>query len=111
MDLNALIALAAQRHACTEAEYPELVGKDAQQRLIFALRHSAIHFAKTAGKIAAASEAADHGGELNIEELRLNVPKALINALRLAELVGMKGEEIEESLEEKRIVGAPYAPL
>ena len=99
--LSSLISLAAQRHACTEGDYPELAGKDAQQRRIFALRHSAIHFAKTAGKIAAVSEAADHGGELDIEELRRNVPKALINALHLAELVGMSGEEIEGLLEEK----------
>ncbi len=45
--------------------------------MAFAIRHSAIHFAKTAGKIAAVSEDADHGGKIKIDELKENVPKTL----------------------------------
>ncbi|MFZ2886523.1 MAG: hypothetical protein WA021_01750, partial [Minisyncoccia bacterium] len=81
--------------------YPELVGISEKKRLEFAIRHSALHFSKTTGKIAAASEDVDHGGELDIESIKENVPKAFINVLRLAEMVGMKESDIVTAIEKK----------
>ncbi len=99
--LTTLITFIAHHFPFDEDHYPELIGKDKEQVLAFALRHSALHFAKTAGKIAAVSEAIDHGAKVDLEELRKNVPKALINTLRLAELVGVSEDDLVQAIEEK----------
>jgi hypothetical protein len=69
--------------------------------LAFAVRHCALHFAKTAGKISAVSERVDHGEDIDMNELRENVHKALINTLRLADLVGLSGKDLIVAVEEK----------
>ncbi len=99
-DLDTLIAFIAEHFRFDADTYPELAGQNAEQRLRFAVRHSALHFAKTAGKIAAVSEDSDHGEELDLEELRRHVPKALINTLRLAELVHLSGDDLVRAIRE-----------
>ncbi len=100
-DLDALISLICRHFTFTAAVYPELHGMSEERRLAFALRHSALHFAKTAGKISAVSERVDHGEDIDMNELRQNVHKALINTLRLADLVGLSGKDLIAAVEEK----------
>lgn len=100
-ELYKLIKFIAENFRFDEESYPELKGASEGQRLNFAIRHSALHFAKTAGKISAVSEDVDHGGKLDIEELKKTIPKALINTLRLAELVGMSETDLIKAIEEK----------
>lgn len=98
-DIDKIITLVSKHIVFDENTYPSLKGKTDEEKFSFALNHYALHFSKTAGKIALVSEHADHGEEIDIEALRDNVPKALINVLRLAELVGMNEKEIIESIE------------
>ncbi len=100
-DIDELIQFISENFIFDENSYPELKGVDEQARFLFAVRHSALHFSKTAGKIAAVSEDVDHGNEIDIEELKKNVPKALINTLRLAELVGMSEDDLVKAIEDK----------
>jgi hypothetical protein len=100
-DLDKLITFIAEHFKFDKATYPELEGVSDQKRLEFAIRHSVLHFSKTTGKIAAVSEDVDHGGALDLESIKENVPKALINVLRLAELVGISEAEIIRAIEEK----------
>lgn len=100
-NLDKLIKFIAEHFKFDAATYPELEGVSEERRLLFAIRHSALHFSKTTGKIAAVSEDTDHGEVLDIESIKENVPKALINTLRLAELVGMTEIEIVTAIEEK----------
>lgn len=100
-DLDTLIAYIAEHFTFDEETYPELRGASEEERLAFAIRHSALHMSKTAGKIAAVSEDVDHGRELDMESLRENTMKSLINTLRLAELVGMSGNDLVQAIEKK----------
>lgn len=101
MNLDALIEYAGRHAQFTEELYPELVGATEEERLAFIIRHSALHFAKTAGKIASISEAVDHGGEMDMEALRANVWKSFLNTLWLAKYAGVSGEQILAAIEKK----------
>lgn len=100
-EIDKLIKFIAKHFPFDEKTYPELKGADEKKHLIFAIRHSAMHFAKTAGKIAAVSEDADHGTEIKINELKENASKALVNTLRLAELLNMSETDLIHAIEEK----------
>lgn len=102
-----LIELISEHYVFTNEHYPELP-LDAERRLHFALRHSAMHFAKTAGQLAAVCEAFDHGEETDIEALRTLTPKALINTLKLAELIALSEQELIEAAT-RRYRGMPLA--
>ena len=90
-----MIALIRKHFVFDEENYPELLGKSENERLAFALRHVAIHCAKTTGKIATVSEAADHGEAIDAAGLKTDCGKMLINTLRLADLVGLSGNDLE----------------
>lgn len=94
--IESLTKYIAEQYEFTEKKFPELRGASEDEVLRFAIKHSALHFAKTAGKIATASEGADHGKQMDIQELKTNVTKSLINTLRLAELVKMSEAELLE---------------
>lgn len=100
-NIDQLIQFIAKHFRFDEKTYPELKGASEQQRLAFAVKHSALHFAKTAGKIAAVSEDADHGGAIDAADLKINVMKALISILRLAELLDMSEKDLIKAIEEK----------
>ncbi len=106
-ELDRLIKFIAIHFPFTEEKYPELVGKGEQERFAFALRHAALHMAKTTGKIATAGERIDHGKEMDKEELEINIVKSLITSLRLAELIGMSESQIIARIE--KIYGTAYA--
>lgn len=95
-DLQNLTGLITETFAFTGKKYPELAGADPDEIRAFAIRHSALHFAKVAGRIAAHAEASDHGAELDPSELEVDIAKSLINTLRLAELVGMNAERLDQ---------------
>lgn len=92
--MDKLIAHIEKEWQCTPERYPELAGATPEEYLRFVIRHSALHFAKTAGKVAAVSEDIDHGGELDKESLKINVAKSLINTLYLAGQIGMDEAEL-----------------
>lgn len=98
-NIDKLIAFIAENFVFDERTYPELKGKPESERLAFAINHSALHFAKTAGKIATVAEGMHHGEEQNLAELKVNVPKAIVNALRLAEVIGMTEKDIISAIE------------
>jgi len=100
-DIDKLIKFIAKYFPFDEKTYPELKGANKEKHLIFAIRHSAIHFAKTAGKIAAVSEDADHNRKIKIGELKENTSKSLINTLRLAELLNMSEDDLISAIEKK----------
>lgn len=100
-DIDQLIRLIAKHFRFDEKTYPELKGVSEEQRHAFAVKHSALHFAKTAGKIAAVSEDADHGGAIDTANLKINTTKALISILRLAELLDMSEKDLIKAIEEK----------
>ncbi len=97
--LDALIAFIKSHYPFVPEKYPKLEGLSDAERQVFAIRHLSQHFSKTSGKIAAAIEPADHGKEVNIEEIKTNLPKSLVNTLRLAELVGMDEKELIAGVE------------
>jgi restriction endonuclease Mrr len=99
--LDRLIEYTAKHFTFDEGTYPELAGASEEQRLKFALRHMAIHFSKTAGKIAGVCDKMDHGKEASMEELKENIPKAFINTIRLAGLIQVMEKDIIRALEEK----------
>lgn len=101
-DVNNLLKYFGEKWTCTPDRYPEMNGMNEDETLHFVLRHSALHFSKTAGRIAAASEDSDHGKRLNIEDLKINVAKSLINTLYLAGQLKMTEEELESLV--KKIV-------
>lgn len=100
-EIDTLIQFIAEHFVFDGAAYPEIKGADEQRRLAFAIRHVALHLSKSAGAVSAVSEAADHGAEIDVAEIKKNIPKSLISTLRLASLVGMTEQEIIQAIEEK----------
>jgi hypothetical protein len=66
-NIDSLIQYIAEHFQFNEKGYSELHGASDDELLRFAIRHSALHFSKTAGKIAAISEGADHGRKMDFE--------------------------------------------
>ena len=93
-DLEEMLKLIEENLIFDDQKYPELRGATEKQRFVFAVRHCSLHFAKRAGKITAVAEDADHGNDINLGELRENVPKAIVDALRLAQLIDMSWDDI-----------------
>src|SRR3989344_1331344 len=93
-DIDRLIKFTAKHFIFDEKTYPELANVSDKQRLMFAIRHSALHLAKTSGKIAAIGEAIDHSKEVDMAQLKTDIPKVLITVLRLAEVIGMSENDI-----------------
>lgn len=104
--LNELIAYITENYPFTEKRFPEMEHLTEDQQHALAIRHLALHAGKTTGKLIGVSEAADHGAPIDVELLKVEIPKALINTLRLAELVGMTEKDLLMSLEEK--YGTPF---
>ena len=84
----------AEKYRNTETNYPELAKLSGEERVKFDVRHCVLHSVKLAGKLAAVSEDADHGGSLDTEKVKKLAVKELINALVLAGRVGLSAEEL-----------------
>jgi len=83
-----------EKYKNTEKNYPELAKLSGEERVKFDVRHCALHSVKLAGKLAAVSEDADHGENLDTEKVKKLAVKELINALVLADRVGLSAEEL-----------------
>ncbi len=94
MNLQEIIDKIVVHYSFTPESYPELTGKSRDEVMKFAVRHSALHMAKSLGKIAAFAEAQDHGDLAGEKLLEEGMVKMLINVLRLAELQGLKADEL-----------------
>ncbi|WP_133365617.1 hypothetical protein [Qipengyuania sediminis] len=92
--LDCLIDYVSDLLPVTNAEYPDVEAFSRGEALEFCLRHSALHFSKTAGRLAAFVENVDHGKYDHIEKLQAIVAAGLINSLKLADEIGISGPEI-----------------
>ena len=100
-EIDRLIRRVTAHLPFTAEKYSLLGTVSDTERLSFAIKHSALHFSKTAGKIASVAEDVDHDGTLDAEEPKKQTPKAMINTLRLAELLGMNEKEIMDAVEKE----------
>ena len=97
--LNELRSLVAAALPVTANHYPSLGGPD--ELVVFCVRHSALHFSKTSGQLAAMAERLDHGGSPDISEATRIVANSLINALKLAEELSIPTDQIMTCLDLK----------
>ncbi|WHU00927.1 hypothetical protein [Sphingomonas sp. NIBR02145] len=102
--LDVLIDLVSDLLPVTEVQYPSLRFQSEATAVEFCIRHSALHFSKTAGRLAAWVEDADHGKFAKIDALEAIVAAGLINSLKLADEIGVSGTAILSHIKEK------YAP-
>jgi hypothetical protein len=73
-------------------------------RQIFEIVHCQSHLTKSLGAVAAVTEAVDHSGVLPdeaVERLQLAACKQVVNALKLAEVVGVSSHEVAEYIQKK----------
>ncbi len=102
MSLDQLIEFIVKNYQFNPTRYPDLANGTEAMKKLFPINHLGLHFTEQAGKIAGLLEDAGHEGKsLNMDGLKEQVYKSLINTLRLAELVGMTGIELEEMVKKK----------
>ena len=89
-----LMAFIKARYTFTNEHYPNADLSTAEKVHAFAVSHSLKHMIKSVGKIAAETEAQDHGGTMNEENLRIATAKMLVNTLNLAEELGMSPDDL-----------------
>lgn len=94
--LDELLKKTAAALPYSAAHYPALGRASAEEQTVFALRHSALHLSKTAGELAALSEASDHGCPIDTDAFRLVALKAVVNAMRLSVSAGVQPRDIVE---------------
>lgn len=83
----------------TKSQYPSLPEPD--HVVAFCVKHSALHFSKTSGQLAALAERMDHGGNPDLSEATKIVANSLVNALKLAEELSISTESILSFLSQK----------
>lgn len=85
-------------------QYPSIAGASDKAINKYAIEHQALHFSKTAGKIASIAEGLGHGTELSEEdhiELEEQIAASIINALRLAATLGLRAGDVEQLVNER----------
>lgn len=92
--LDGLMDLVSDLLPVTEKQYPQLRRYEREDEVEFCLRHSALHFMKTAGLLASWVEDADHGKYGKIDTLENIVAASLVNSLKLADEIGIDGTVI-----------------
>lgn len=101
-NLDTLIELTAKRFPADEVNHPSLIGKSEEERLVFNIRHQLLHMTKRVGKIATLLEDYEHGGKkVDVAAFKEQIPKAVIDILRIAQILGMTGNEITKAIEKK----------
>jgi hypothetical protein len=96
-DLDALMAHIGDTWVCDAARYPELQGMNEEAHRNFVVKHSLMHILKTTGKIASCCEDFDHTHTAGPEEgllLQELAIKLVVNALKLAEEVGLSADDL-----------------
>lgn len=92
--LASLMAFIGARYRFSGENYPNADLSTPEKVLAFAVLHSLKHISKSAGAIATETEAQDHGGVMDEENLRIATAKMLVNTLKLAEELGMSPGEL-----------------
>ena len=92
--LQKLMDDVATEWAIIPESYPEIAGKNSEQIFDFGVRHSALHLAKSSGKIARYAEACDHGTAGDRAELKETTIKLFLSVIRLAHLQGLSAEDV-----------------
>ena len=92
--LASLMLFIGARYTFTNEHYPNIDLSTPEKVRAFAVSHSLKHISKSAGKIAAETEAPDHGGVMDEKSLRIATAKMLVNTLKLAEELGMSPDEL-----------------
>ena len=100
-NVDALMALVLKALPVDATRYPATSPMNALEIQLFCVKHSALHFSKTAGQLAAIAEAIDHGAELKTESLRKIAVSSLVNALKLADEVGLTSKDLVEEISQK----------
>lgn len=93
-DLKTLMLFIGERYIFDEQSYPGIGQLSPKQRALFVVRHSALHVMKSAGVLAAQAESGDHGNSMDAAELKIATTKTLVNALKLAQELGMTAEDL-----------------
>ena len=99
--LDQLIDLISEVLPVDAKRYPALDSSTAEETIEFCLRHSALHFSKIAGRLAAWVESADHGRYADFQILESIVAGSLVNSLKLADEIGLSGSDILEQIRER----------
>lgn len=99
--LDSLIDMVSDFLPVDSAHYPNLSRYASGETVEFCIRHSALHFTKTAGKLASWIEDADHGNYRQIDTLEAVVVAGLVNSLKLADEIGVSGADIISQLRER----------
>lgn len=94
MTTQELIDYIVERYQFTPDKFPKVEGMSEEEKFHFAIKHLALHFAKTAGKIVTVSEEYDHSGKIDFQNLKVDVAKSMLNTLRMAELAKVSGDEL-----------------
>ncbi len=101
-DLDKLMELVSKRFPADEENYPSLLGKTDEEKMAFLVEHQLLHMTKRVGKIATILEDYEHGGKkLDVAAVKEQIPKGVIDILRMAQTLGMTGEEITKAMETK----------
>lgn len=83
----------------TKKQYPSLPEPD--HVVAFCVKHSALHFSKTSGQLAALAEQMDHGANPDLSEATKIVANSLVNTLKLAEELSISTESIMSFISQK----------
>jgi|GEM_PF-1289368 len=97
--IDELRSFVAEALPVTKMQYPSL--PEADSVIAFCVKHSALHFSKTSGQLAALAEKMDHGAHPDLGEATKIVANSLVNALKLAEELSISTESILTFLNQK----------
>jgi hypothetical protein len=94
MDMQDIMRQVEERYPFNADKYDELYDADDEKVRSFALRHMALHIAKSYGKFASYCEAEDHGATGDAALLEEATIKLLVNVIRAAQLQGMDADRM-----------------
>lgn len=97
-DLASLMAYIAEHFPFTQEKYPKLDFSTPDRARMSGVEHSLVHITKTGGKLATQVERFHHGGPVSDAELEKEAAKAVVNALNLANALGMSAEQLAEMI-------------
>lgn len=99
--IEELMAMISGYLPVTVDQYPSLGFRDHEPVANFCVQHSALHFSKTAGQLAAIAEAIDHGQALEETSVRKIAINSVINSFKLATEIGLSSDELLRGIHEK----------
>jgi len=103
MNFREVLDLVKEAWPFSVSEYQAMPGchhADQMAEVAFAINHVNLHVLKSCAAIGAEVERADHIGTSSFDDARLPALKQVVNSLRMAELVGVTAEELEQYIKE-----------